>query len=101
MLELYIEFNQAKFKSEIDKELFTTAYLKNAAFNWVDFKLHEFLNKTSAEWNRDRELIFSDFSKFKKELTKTFRVVDKKQAAKRHIHILKQNESAVKYSAEF
>jgi len=32
-LKLYIEFNQAKFRSEMDKGLFTVSYLKNAAFN--------------------------------------------------------------------
>jgi len=32
-LELYIEFNQVKFRSEMDKGLFTVSYLKNAAFN--------------------------------------------------------------------
>jgi len=32
-LELYIEFNQAKFRSEMNKGLFTVSYLKNAAFN--------------------------------------------------------------------
>ncbi len=45
-LELYIKFNQAKFRSEMDKGLFTVLYLKNAAFDWVDFKLHEFFDKT-------------------------------------------------------
>ncbi len=46
-LKLYIEFNQAKFRSEMDKGLFTVLYLKNTAFDWVDPKLHEFLDKTS------------------------------------------------------
>ncbi len=46
-LELYIEFNQTKFRSEINKDLFTVLYLKNAAFDWVNLKLHEFLDKTS------------------------------------------------------
>jgi hypothetical protein len=32
-LELYIEFNQAKFRFEMNKGLFTVSYLKNAAFN--------------------------------------------------------------------
>jgi len=32
-LKLYIEFNQAKFRSEMNKGLFTVSYLKNAAFN--------------------------------------------------------------------
>ncbi len=45
-LELYIGFNQAKFKSEMDKGLFTVSYLKDAAFDWVDPKLHEFLDKS-------------------------------------------------------
>jgi len=32
-LELYIGFNQAKFRFEMDKGLFIISYLKNAAFN--------------------------------------------------------------------
>jgi len=32
-LELYIEFNQAKFRSEMNKGLFTVLYLKDAAFD--------------------------------------------------------------------
>ncbi len=32
-LELYIGFNQAKFRFEMDKGLFTVSYLKDAAFD--------------------------------------------------------------------
>jgi len=32
-LKLYIEFNQTKFRFEMNKGLFTVLYLKNAAFN--------------------------------------------------------------------
>jgi len=32
-LKLYIEFNQAKFRFEMNKGLFTVLYLKNAAFD--------------------------------------------------------------------
>jgi len=32
-LELYIGFNQTKFRFEMDKGLFTVSYLKDAAFN--------------------------------------------------------------------
>jgi len=32
-LELYIGFNQAKFRFKMNKGLFTVSYLKNAAFN--------------------------------------------------------------------
>ncbi len=32
-LKLYIEFNQVKFRSEMNKGLFTVLYLKDAAFD--------------------------------------------------------------------
>ncbi len=100
-LELYIEFNQAKFRSEMNKDLFTISYLKNAAFNWVDLKLHEFLDKTSKKWMNNKKFIFSNYKKFKNELQRAFRVVDKKWVAKRQLHILKMNKLTVKYVAEF
>jgi len=67
-LKLYIEFNQAKFRSEMNKGLFTVLYLKNAAFNWVNLKLHEFLDKTLKKQMNDKKFIFSDYKKFKDEL---------------------------------
>jgi len=100
-LELYIRFNQTKFRSEMNKDLFTVLYLKDAAFNWVDLKLHEFLNKTSKKWMNDKKFIFNNYKKFKNELQRVFKVVDEKQAAERQLHILKMNKSAVKYAAEF
>jgi len=32
-LNLYIDFNQKKFNSEMNKDLYTVVYLKDAAFN--------------------------------------------------------------------
>jgi len=100
-LKLYIEFNQAKFRSEMNKGLFTILYLKNAAFDWVDLKLHEFLEKTSKKQMNNKEFIFSNYKKFKDELWRAFKVVDKKWAAERRLHILKMNKLTVKYAAEF
>ncbi len=100
-LKLYIEFNQAKFRFKMNKGLFTVLYLKNAAFDWVDLKLHEFLNKTLKKQMNNKKFIFDDYKKFKNELQRAFKVVDKKQAAERWLHILKMNKSAVKYAAEF
>ena len=79
-LELYIGFNQAKFKSEMDKGLFTTSFLKDAAFDWVEPKLHEFLDQTSHERNADKESIFGNIRKFKEELQRAFGVVNEKRA---------------------
>jgi len=100
-LELYIKFNQAKFRFKMNKGLFTVLYLKNAAFNWVDLKLHEFLDKTSKKQMNNKKFIFSNYKKFKNELQRAFKIVDKKQAVKRQFHILKMNKSAVKYVTEF
>jgi len=49
----------------------------------------------------NKKFIFSDYRKFKDELQRAFKIVDKKQAAERQLHILKMNKSAVKYAAEF
>ncbi len=100
-LKLYIEFNQAKFRFEMNKGLFTVSYLKNAAFDWVDLKLHKFLDKTLKKQMNNKKSIFNDYKKFKNELQRAFKVVNKKQAAKRWLHILKMNKSAAKYVAEF
>jgi len=100
-LELYIEFNQAKFRSEMNKGLFTVLYLKNAAFDWVNLKLHEFLDKTLKKWINNKKFIFDNYKKFKNELQRVFKVVNEKWAAERQLHILKINKSAVKYAAEF
>ncbi len=100
-LNLYIDFNQKKFNSEMNKDLYTVIYLKNAAFNWVNLKLHEFLDKSSKKQDINEELIFSNFKKFKKELWKTFKVIDEKRAVKQQLYTLKMNKSAVKYSAKF
>ncbi len=100
-LKLYIEFNQMKFRFKMNKGLFTVLYLKNAAFNWVDLKLHKFLNKTLKKQMNNKKFIFDNYKKFKNELWRAFRVVDEKWAAERWLHILKRNKLTVKYAAEF
>ncbi len=100
-LELYIEFNQAKFRFEMNKDLFTISYLKNAAFDWVDLKLHKFLNKTLKKQINNKKFIFNNYKKFKNKLQRAFKIVNKKWAVKRWLHILKMNKLTVKYAAEF
>ena len=100
-LKLYIEFNHKKFKFKMNKKLYTVFLLKNAVFNWVNFKLHEFLDKTIKKRNEDKKSIFDNYRKFKEKLWWVFEIADEKWAAKQHIHILWQNESVIKYSTEF
>ncbi len=85
----------------MNKDLFTILYLKDAAFNWVNLKLHKFFDKTSKKWMNNKKFIFSNYKKFKNELQRAFEVVDEKQAAERQLHILKMKKSAAKYAAEF
>jgi len=100
-LKLYIEFNHKKFRFKMNKKLYTVFLLKNAVFNWVDLKLHEFLNKMIKKRNEDKKSIFGDYRKFKEKLWWVFGIVNEKQAAEQCIHILWQNESVIKYSTEF
>ncbi len=65
----------------MNKDLYIIIYLKDAAFNWVNLRLHEFLDKSLKKWDINKELIFNDFKKFKKELWKTFKVINEKRAA--------------------
>ena len=99
--ELYIRFNHEKFRFKINKKLYTVFLLKNAVFNWINFKLHEFLDKMIKKRNEDKKLIFNDYKKIKKKLWWVFEIINKKWVMKQCIYILWQNESAVKYLTEF
>jgi len=72
----------------MNKKLYTVFLLKNAVFNWIDFKLHEFLDKTVKKRNKDKKSIFNDYEKFKEKLQQIFEVINKKWATKQCIHIL-------------
>jgi len=85
----------------MNKDLYTVIYLKNAVFNWVNLKLHKFLDKSSRKWEINKKLIFNNFKKFKKELWKAFRVINEKRVVKWWFYILKMNKLTVKYSVKF
>jgi hypothetical protein len=70
----------------MNKGLFTVSYLKNAAFDWVDLKLHEFLDKTSKKWMNNKKFIFSNYKKFKNELQRAFKVVNENEQRKMTSH---------------
>jgi len=99
--KLYIEFNYEKFRFKMNKKLYIIFLFKNAIFNWVNLKLHEFLNKMIKKRNEDKELIFDNYRKFKEKFWWIFKIINKKQVTEQHIHILWQNESVIKYSTEF
>jgi len=52
----------------MNKKLYIIFLLKNAVFNWIDLKLHEFLDKTVKKRNKDKKSIFDDYRKFKEKL---------------------------------
>ncbi len=52
----------------MNKDLFTVLYLKDAAFDWVDLKLHEFFDKTLKKQMNNKKFIFDNYKKFKNEL---------------------------------
>ncbi len=85
----------------MNKDLYTVIYLKNAAFNWINFKLHKFLDKSLRKHKVNKETIFNDFKKFKKELWKIFEVINEKKAVKQWLYVLKINKVIIKYSVKF
>jgi len=52
----------------MNKKLYTVFLLKNTVFNWVDLKLHEFLDKMVKKRNKNKKSIFGDYRKFKEKL---------------------------------
>lgn len=87
-LKLFIEFNTDKFWTKMNKKMFIISYLKNTAFNWINLRLHEFLNKIFRKWKNNKKSIFNDFKQFKKELRKVFEIINEKWAAKWWLHTL-------------
>ena len=100
-LELYIKFNKKKFFNNQHKTLFTTTYLKNAVFNWINLHLQEFMKQSNREKKEDMTSIFNSWSHYCLILQWAFKVIDEKQAAKWRIYVLQQKKSAVKYVTEF
>ena len=77
-LKLYIGFNEAKFPDDLRKTLFTTSYLKNAAFNWVDPHLQEYMKLSNDEKKKNNDTIFTSWSHYQLVLQHTFEIIDKK-----------------------
>jgi hypothetical protein len=102
LVKLCYILNSTRQSSDLrwTKACFTVSYLKNAAFNWVGLKLHEFLDKTSKKWMNNKKFIFNNYKKFKNELWRVFKIVDKKWAAENDFTFWRWT-STVKYAAEF
>jgi len=64
-LKLYIEFNEKKFPRDLEKTLFTTTYLKNAVFDWVNLHLQGFMGMFDEKKAEDEDTIFTSFSHYK------------------------------------
>ena len=99
-LKLYIEFNGQKFSEDQDKTLFGISWLRDITFNWADLTLTKFLKKNVKDKQAD-DLFISDYVQYKVEIKKMFSIVNEWEAAEWKLHILRQDELAVTYAAEF
>ena len=99
-LKLYIGFNGWKLSENQDKTLFGISWLRDTTFNWADFMLIKFLKKNVKDKWADDLFIFN-YVQYKIEIKKMFSIVNEWEAAEWKLHILKQNELAVTYAAEF
>ena len=95
---LYFFLNSEKFDSEDKKTTFIVSYMRGTAYATFKTRLSEYLAGTASN---DTKRIFMRVSKLEAELNLVFRGVDKKRAAKRELHKLKQGTATKDYTANF
>ena len=100
--ELYARFNLTTLASSANKVLFGVIYLREAAADWFQPYLTDFLeNNDPTDRETETNAIFDDWAEFKTRITRSFGDTDKERTAERAIQGLRQTTSAAKYSSEF
>lgn len=100
-LELYIRFNSAELNQESKKTLFAATYLRDAAFDWFEPYLTDFLENEPPDRKDETDTLFANYSAFKAKLKSVYGSVDEERTAERDIQKLQQVTSVTKYTSEF
>jgi len=99
-LNTYFRFHSKQFTTDLEKVLFASTYLTQAAFDWFEPVQREY--EEAEREGRPVDLpILTSYNVFIKKLEDTFGVLDKEQQAERNISALKQTTSASAYATEF
>ena len=103
-VDLYIAFNQKKFKTDHSKAMWTSSFLKGTAFNWIETYIEDHLKNYSSNddlRNEETRKLFDDFEAYKACLEMMFGDIEQERTAERVLFQLKQRSSAAQYQAEF
>ena len=84
--ELYARFNPTALASSANKVLFGATYLREAAADWFQPYLTDFLeNNDPTDRETETNTIFNDWAEFKTRITRSFGDIDKERIAERAI----------------
>ena len=95
---LYFFLNGDKFDTKDKKTIFIVSYMRGTAYATFEKRLSEYLAGTASN---NTKRLFMRLSRLEAELNLVFGSVDKKRAAKRELHMLKQRTAAKDYTANF
>ena len=95
---LYFFLNQEKFEDESKRVTFMISYMRGVAYATFEERLGKYLLGTADSATKK---LFSSTDKFVAELNLCFGGSDKKRAAERELHKLKQSTAAKDYAANF
>src|SRR5438045_5078441 len=74
-VDLYITFNQKKFKSDHSKAMWTSSFLKGTAFNWIETYIEDHLKNYSSNDDLQSDetwKLFDNFGTYKARLEMMF-----------------------------
>lgn len=95
-MQIYLHMNSSKFRTEEDKVLFVTSYLRDTAFEWCEPLLRDYFEATE-----ENPLVLSSVKALFDALTVTFGDIDTTSTAERQIQALMQKTSASTYASLF
>jgi hypothetical protein len=101
--DLYIEIREKDFESETDKVLFTSAFLKGTAADWVEPYIRDQLDSPTAAIHRsETATIFADYTAFKQIIVNIFGDPGEDRCTARELNDLRQGQGfLVAYTSKF
>lgn len=100
-LDIYFTLCPHQFTGELDKILFASSFLRDAAFNWFEPQLRQLTQQASGSLQTPSAHTVTTYLGFKAALRVTFGDVDEVATAERQIKGLKQKGSASLYTTDF
>ena len=103
--KLYIKFRQELFNSEPEQTLWACTYLRDAAYEWAERFMNDYLEYPGGNQEDERDdetnAVLGTWDGFERRISQVFGDIDEERSAERHLSSLRQRESVGLYAAEF